>query len=166
MIAAGSIFLVLMVISMVIFRRDVGAQIKERLASEGYRVHPVDSFDAVEILSGWEVEIYHDTTWKVEVEGVLESVNESIAEGDGFLRFGNLMTNNRGLHVRAKIAAPSLRYISADSGAVVHINGFRSDSVEFTLTEGGRIDGRDNLFNIMQVRSAVPLDFTLKDSID
>jgi len=160
----GGLILALAITSMVIFKRDVGAQIRERIAIDTHRLHEADSFHSVEISSGWDVEIRQDTTWTVEIIGGNAGDNSLVHFENGLLRLGERSNLKPGMYTRAKIFLPVLNYLAADSGAVIRINGFRSDSVALKINAGCQIIGAENQFEKMVVHSAGPVDFTMTNS--
>ncbi len=160
----GGLLLALAITSMIIFKRDVGAQIQERISGEKYRLNTVHSFNAIEILSGWDVEISQDATGSVEVVAGDAGDNSLVSVEDGLLRLGKRIGQKPGMYKRAKIRLPHFNSLSADSGTIVQINGFKGDSIAFRVAKGSQVNGIKNQFATMIVRSASPIDFTMKES--
>lgn len=153
----------LAITSMVVFERDVGAKIRDRIAAETYRLHNDHAFNAVEIFSGWEVEISQDTTCTIDVVGGNTQDNSLVSVENGILRFGKAADQKSGMYKRARIVLPVLNYLSADSGTVIRVNGFKSDSIAFRLANGSRLNGVQNQFETMIVESASSFDFTMEE---
>lgn len=162
-ITAGGFLLALAITSMVVFERDVGAKIRDRIAAETYRLHNDHAFNAVEIFSGWEVEISQDTTCTIDVVGGNTQDNSLVSVENGILRFGKAADQKSGMYKRARIVLPVLNYLSADSGTVIRVNGFKSDSIAFRLADGSRLNGVQNQFETMIVESASSFDFTMEE---
>lgn len=162
-IAAGGFLLALAITSMVVFKRDVGAKIRDRIAAETYRLHNDHAFNAVEILSGWEVEISRDTTCTIDVVGGNTQDDSLVSVENGILRFDKVANQKPGMYKRAKIELPALNYLSADSGTVIRVNGFKGDSIALRLVKGSHVSGGENQFTTMIIRSASSFDFTMRD---
>src|SRR5690606_592397 len=113
--------------------------------------------------SGWEVEISQDTTCTIDVVGGNTQDNSLVSVENGILRFGKAADQKSGMYKRARIVLPVLNYLSADSGTVIRVNGFKSDSIAFRLANGSRLNGVQNQFETMIVESASSFDFTMEE---
>ncbi|WP_421894818.1 GIN domain-containing protein [Marinoscillum sp.] len=150
LLTVAGIFSILLIISLIAFRKQTMMVVAEIQAKSPYRTVETGYFDALEFTGNWMVRVAWGVEPQVRLDVEDSAFRASVLENvEGTLRFSvNAISDTLFQDtIRVKITVPKLRKISASGVVLIDYSDFDSDSLEVVLEGRSTFSGTENVFD-------------------
>jgi hypothetical protein len=146
-IVAGFI-IILLVISLVVLRKDIGTLMEKQALIE-YELVPVEEFASIDFSSNWIVQVKQGKDCKLEL-AMEEDCNLQPKlennKGTLFLTAEATPEDENTGNIYARVTAPILYEIKARGNTEIVMKNFWSDSINVILEDSSKFSGKNNDF--------------------
>jgi hypothetical protein len=158
--------LVILIVQLARVRTDLQYYM-QRSESTRYKTTVLDTFHAIHLSSNWNVRIRQGKEFKVQLDlsdTLYQPSFNLVGETLHFDIDSGAIAGRSFVH--AKIITPKLSSIESDSGSVVDIEGFSSDSLIVLLSDGCVFTGRRNELQKISFKSSGDARIDLTETDD